>query len=62
MVRINEEARLRALKATFLMIAGISLLAIFPALGLPNYVPGNLSSDDIVNETASTEVKAAPAA
>lgn len=52
-VRINEEARLRALKATFILIAGISLLAIFPATGLPNYAPGELSSEDIINETAS---------
>jgi len=59
---INAEARLRALKATFILIAGISLLAIFPAMGLPKYAPGKLSSEDIINETASTEVKAAPAA
>jgi MFS family permease len=61
-VLINAEARLRALKATFILIAGISLLAIFPAMGLPKYAPGKLSSEDIINETASTEVKAAPAA
>ena len=61
-VLINAEARLRALKATFILIAGISLLAIFPAMGLPKYAPGKLSSEDIINETASAEVKAAPAA
>jgi MFS family permease len=60
-VRINEEARLASLKATFLMIAGISLLAIFPALRLPNYVPGELSADDIVNEVVRDEVEAASA-
>ena len=49
-VLINEEARLRALKATFLLIAGVSLLAIFPAAGLPKYAPGELSSEDIINE------------
>ena len=59
---INAEARLRALKATFILIVGISLLAIFSAMGLPKYVSGKLSSEDIINETASTEVKAAPAA
>jgi MFS family permease len=38
-VRINTEARLRALKASFLILAAIALLAIFPAGGLPNYSP-----------------------
>ncbi len=41
-VSINEEARLRALRASFLILAVISLLALFPALGLPNYVPGEV--------------------
>lgn len=49
-VRINEEARLRALKITFLIIAAISLLAIIPALGLPKYAPGELSSEEIIHE------------
>jgi MFS family permease len=40
-VRINEMARLGALRASFLILGAISLLAIFPALGLPNYVPGD---------------------
>lgn len=41
-VEINEDARLRALKASFLILAGISLLALVPALGLPNYAPGEV--------------------
>lgn len=41
-VSINEEARLRALKASFLILAVISLLAMFPALKLPNYVRGEV--------------------
>jgi hypothetical protein len=49
-VAINEEARLRALRAAFLIVAGISLLAVFPAARLPKYVPGELSADDIVSE------------
>lgn len=57
-VLINEQARLRALKATFILIACISLLAIFPAMGLPRYAPGKLPSEDIVKETASSEVEA----
>lgn len=45
-VKINEDARLRALKAAFLVLAGIALLAIFPATGLPNFVPGALPSGE----------------
>jgi len=41
-VQINVLARLRALKASFLILAAIALLAIIPALGLPNYVPGEV--------------------
>jgi MFS family permease len=49
-VTINEDARRRALQASFLIVAVISLLAIFPAARLPNYVPGELSAEDIVSE------------
>jgi MFS family permease len=52
-VAINEDARRRALQASFLIVAGISLLAIFPAARLPRYVPGELSAEDIVNERNS---------
>ena len=40
-VRVNEEARLRSLKFGLLIMALLSLLAIFPAGRLPNYLPGN---------------------
>ena len=46
-VRINEIARLRALKASFLILAAIALLAVFPARGLPNYVPGEVPAGEI---------------
>jgi MFS family permease len=49
-VTINEDARRRALQASFLIVAGISLLSIFPAMRLPRYVPGELSAEDIVAE------------
>jgi MFS family permease len=55
-VAINEEARLRALQASFLIVAGISLLSIFPAARLPKYVPGELSAEDIVCEAERGEV------
>src|SRR5262245_15219969 len=49
-VAINQDARLRAIRATFLIVGGISFLAIFPAAKLPKYAPGELSAEDIVNE------------
>lgn len=49
-VAINAAARLRALKASFLILAVIALLAIFPARGLPHYDPGEVPS----GETKST--------
>jgi hypothetical protein len=51
-VGINEVARLRALRASFLIVAGISLLAIFPAARLPKYVPGELSAEHIVTQAS----------
>ncbi len=45
-VQVNTEARLRALKIGLLIMAGLSLLAIFPAGRLPNYLPGEIPSDD----------------
>jgi predicted MFS family arabinose efflux permease len=44
-VRINEEARLRALKIGLLIMAAISLLAIFPAGRLPDYKPGEIPAN-----------------
>jgi hypothetical protein len=52
-VAINEDARLRALQASFLIMSGISLLAIFPAARLPRYVAGELSADEIVGESGA---------
>ncbi len=43
-VRINTEARLRALKIGLLIMSGVAMLTIFPAGRLPNYVPGELPS------------------
>jgi predicted MFS family arabinose efflux permease len=39
-VRVNTEARLRALKIGLLVMAGIAMLGIFPAGQLPDYIPG----------------------
>jgi len=46
-VAINEAARLAALKATFLILAVISLLSIIPALRLPGYTPGELEPEEL---------------
>ncbi|QDT73186.1 MFS transporter [Lacipirellula limnantheis] len=43
-VRINSESRLRALKTGFLMLAGVSLLALVPCNWLPNYRPGEITA------------------
>jgi predicted MFS family arabinose efflux permease len=45
-VRVNTEARLRALKIGLLIMAGLALLAIIPAGQLPNYLPGEIPSDE----------------
>jgi uncharacterized membrane protein YraQ (UPF0718 family) len=44
-VRVNTEARLRALKIGLLIMAALAFLAILPAGRLPNYVPGEVPSD-----------------
>jgi predicted MFS family arabinose efflux permease len=49
-VRVNTEARLRALKIGLLVMAGLALLSIFPAGRLPNYRPGEIPSDETVDE------------
>jgi MFS family permease len=40
--RINTDARLLALKVSFFTLAGLALLAFFPAGGLPGYVRGEV--------------------
>ena len=44
-VRVNTDARLRALKLGLLIMAGLALLAIIPAGGLPDYRPGEIPAD-----------------
>ena len=39
-VALDADGRLRALRASFLIVGGISLLAIFPAERQPKYAPG----------------------
>ncbi|PZQ47048.1 MAG: MFS transporter [Rhodovulum sulfidophilum] len=44
-LRVNAEARLRALKIGFLIMAGLALVAIYPAGRLPAYRPGEIPPD-----------------
>jgi MFS family permease len=41
-LRINAEARTRALKIGFLCLSGLALLALFPCRWLPDYRPGEI--------------------
>jgi hypothetical protein len=43
--RINTESRLRALKIGLLLMAGVALIAIFPASRLPAYKPNEIPHD-----------------
>lgn len=53
---VNNEARIRSLKISFLFLAGLSLLAIIPAGGLPNYVPKEIPIDEESSEEGEAEV------
>jgi hypothetical protein len=44
-VRINTEARLRALKIGLLVMAALALLTIIPAGRLPDYRPGEIPAE-----------------
>jgi hypothetical protein len=48
--RSNTEARLRALKIGLLIMAGLAPLAVIPAGRLPNYLPGEIPSDEAIDE------------
>jgi predicted MFS family arabinose efflux permease len=52
-MRINTEARLRALKIGLLIMAGLALVAILPASRLPGYKPGELPDPSPTPGTAA---------
>ena len=54
-VRVNTEARLRALKIGLLIMAGLALLTIIPAGRLPNYVPGEVPDEQPASKAARDE-------
>jgi MFS family permease len=45
-MRINEAARLRALKIAFFVLGSVALLAIFPSGRLPDYNPGEVPAEN----------------
>jgi MFS family permease len=47
LVAINIEARLRALKISFLVLACVAVLAILPAGGLPDYIAKEIPADKL---------------
>lgn len=60
-VRINEVARLRALRASFLILAALALLAIFPAMGLPDYSPDDEPPPPVERKPRARTRKIGPA-
>lgn len=50
-VEVNANARLRALKTGFLIMAGLSLLALIPSGWLPSYRPGQIPKDPHPDES-----------
>jgi hypothetical protein len=57
-VRINTEARLEALKISFQVLAGLALLGILPAGGLPSYRPGEIRP--VPEPSAGERIRQAP--
>lgn len=43
-IQVNSDARLRALKISFQVLAGLALLGIVPASGLPPFRPGEITT------------------
>lgn len=60
-VSINETARLRSLRASFLILAALALLAIFPAMGLPDYSPDDEPPTPVEKKPRARTRKKAPA-
>lgn len=61
LVRVNQEARVKALKSSFLLLALICLVAIFPAMRLPRYRLTELNAKEIVDEEGRRALAATPA-
>jgi MFS family permease len=55
LVRLNTEARLRALKIGLLVMAGLAFLTIIPAGRLPDYRPGELPDPEAENRKSPSQ-------
>ncbi len=53
-LRVNTEARLRALKIGLMIMSAVALLAIIPASRLPNYIPGDIPNPSPVGGRKQT--------
>jgi MFS family permease len=62
LMRINQAARISALRSSFLLLALICLVAIFPAMRLPRYRLVELDAEEIVDEQRQAAHRAAPVA
>ncbi|HSI41645.1 MAG TPA: MFS transporter [Xanthobacteraceae bacterium] len=54
-MRVNTEARLRALKIGLIIMAGLALIAMIPASRLPNFVPGEIPDPSPVRRRKAGE-------
>lgn len=61
-VEINVRSRLQALKISFLVLAGIALLAVIPAGRLPDYKPEEVPANVALQPVQSIEKPALPTA
>jgi MFS family permease len=60
-VRANTDARLRALEIGFRLMAGLAMLAIFPAGRLPNDKPGEIPANPATELPEGAMMRAKPA-
>jgi hypothetical protein len=57
-VRINTQERLLALKVSFFALAGLALMAFFPAGGLPGYVRGEVPGSSGTTSATQSQIHA----
>ena len=62
LMRINQATRISALRSSFLLLALICLVAIFPAMRLPRYRLVDFDAEEIVDEQRQAAHRAAPVA
>ena len=55
-IAVNADARLRALRLSFFVLAGLALLAVVPSRRLPDYRPGDITEQDAQGETSDRNI------